>query len=66
MPEITPEQKKILDFCKDFASPTRIGQDLLGYDYASASSKTSPKCKRLVKMGLMERSKQGHYRTIPE
>ena len=54
---------------KDFTSPTNIGEaygafkhgyfhDRIGYHSAWAS----PRCKKLVEKGLLERNEFGHYR----
>lgn len=51
---------------KDWTSPTSIGKA-----YGTENNKedlhsswASPKCKKLVSFGLLERSKNGHYRLV--
>jgi hypothetical protein len=44
-----------------FHSPTSIGIEF-GIVYDRASSWVSPKVTKLVKVGLVERNKTGHYR----
>lgn len=56
--------QKIIDYLEDyypqFRSPTYIGEDVRGIGFHS--SWASPKCKHLVKTGLIERNDKGHYR----
>ena len=47
---------------RDWTSPTWIGQHAGGQSYYSASAWASPKCKRLVKAGVLERNERGQYR----
>ena len=44
----------------EFMSPTEIAQKLMSSAHHSAWA--SPICLRLVKKGLLERNKKGHYR----
>ena len=62
--KITNQQQWILNYLKDmddFVSPTEIGGQ---YSKNHHSSWASPKCLKLVKMGLLERNNNGHYRIV--
>lgn len=61
----TERQKLVLMYLRMFPiwlSPTLIGERALGLNYDCASAKASPVCRQLVKQGLVERNKKGHYR----
>ena len=65
MKELTATQKFILSFLdgKGFVSPSKIGNAYgatIGKPYLH-SSFASPICKKLVELGLLERSDNGHY-----
>ena len=63
--DIVAKQDEILKFCKtEFKSPTDIGKAIFGYEYHCASSRTSPKCKKLVAAGLLERNHRGWYKAV--
>jgi hypothetical protein len=47
---------------RDWTSPTWIGQHAGKQGYCSASAWASPKCKKLVKSGYLERNERGQYR----
>jgi len=50
---------------KDFTSPSEIGRAFgRGKEGIYHSSWASPKCKKLVEMGLLERNEKGHYRIV--
>jgi hypothetical protein len=63
---LSVEQKAIISYLngKDFVSPTEIGNqvggDLTGHFQHSAWA--SPKCLKLVSMGLLRRNKKGWYK----
>jgi len=59
---LTERQKQVLGFLKgkDWTSPTEIGREVWGQGHHSSSA--SPVCKRLVKVGALERNDDGHYR----
>lgn len=57
--KINKRQGEVLKYLsgKDFTSPTEIGGLFDGH-----SATGSPICKRLVKLGFLERNKRGHYK----
>lgn len=58
---LTASEDFIILFLKgrDWTSPTKIGESW-GVGYHSAWA--SPKCKKLVKIGLLKRNKKGWYK----
>ena len=68
MKELTERQKFVLSFLdgKGFVSPSKIGSAYgatIGKPHFH-SAFASPICKKLVELGLLERSDNGHYCTI--
>ena len=65
MTNLTKEQLWIYTFLKnrDWTSPTEIGR---AWSSRHHSSWASPKCKKLVEYGLLERNEQGWYRIRKE
>ena len=67
---ITYNQQKIMDYLKgmkEFVSPTEIAHSVGGETRSGVqrhSSWSSPICKRLVKLGMLERDHRGWYRPI--
>lgn len=70
MHALTPNQQQVLAYLRHrrcWTSPTEIGRNVGGYGSTGRirhSSWASPICKRLVELGLVERSAKGHYRAI--
>ena len=70
--KLSETQKWILDLLeeKDFTSPSVIGNQYGYYKHGKMfytksgyhSAWASPRCKKLVDMGLLERNEKGHYR----
>jgi DNA-binding IclR family transcriptional regulator len=61
--KLSEGHERILEFLSKnpgWHSPTEIGRTVKGPKYHS--SWASPKCKSLVKRGLLERNEKGHYR----
>lgn len=63
-PVLTTRQQSVVDYLqgKEWISPTEIGRAVWGKGHHSASA--SPVCKKLVAMGLLARSDQGHYKVL--
>ncbi len=63
--KLTESEQWIVDFlkAKDWTSPTEIGNARGKIDRKDLhSSWASPKCKKLVDKGILERSENGRYR----
>ena len=58
-------QQSVVDYLrgKDWTSPSEIGREVWGPGHHSSTG--SPRCKRLVEMGVLERNERGHYRLLP-
>lgn len=66
MSALTERQKQVIKFLdgKDWTAPTVIGRSVWGEGHHSASS--SPVCKRLVELGVLQRNDAGHYRIVKD
>jgi len=63
--KLSPIQEWIINYLKDkgWCSPTLIGNEYGKLkDKPYHSSWASPKCKKLVDMGILKRNSSGHYR----